>query len=480
MNLAQFIAHHARYKGSRTAVETGDLTLNYAKFGDAARRFATRLRQAGIVPGDVVGVRMRDTPSHLAALVGIMHVGGVILPLDWRAAPAEAGRALARFQPKVTISDSSRGLPDGTPTIQAKATLDVEPDPSDPEPLDNHALVYGLTSGTTGEPKAIVLTHEQMFGRTVTLALEGVITGGDRLLAQMPLAYSAGRVVLVSALTLGATVTMLPGLFEPAELVRFVRERKVTALMLSPNVGRQLLALADYGGRLLPDLRVLILGGAKLQPEERSALRSRLAPTVVDYYGSTGGGPTTIIANDEDGREPTAMGRPMAGIEVAAVDEDGRTLPVGETGVVRVRGIGVSTGFAGGAAPGDEGFRDGWYYPGDLGSIDARGMLHLHGRASDLIKRGGIMVHAQEVEQALRRHPAVSDAAVVGAPSVELGQEVVAFVMLGADADAKELIRHCRAELAPAKVPARITVVAELPRNASGKVVKAELLKRLA
>jgi long-chain acyl-CoA synthetase len=174
------------------------------------------------------------------------------------------------------------------------------------------------------------------------------------------------------------------------------------------------------------------------------------------------------------------MGRPMITMNVEVVDEHGAPAPAGTVGPLRIGGPGVTTAFAGVVAPGDEGIRDGWYYPGDLGSFDERGLLHLHGRASDLIKRGGLMVYAQEVEQALRRHESVVDAAVVGAPSESLGEEVVAFVVLKAPVEEAALIQHCRRELAPFKVPARITVVDALPRNTSGKVIKAELLKALA
>ena len=143
----------------------------------------------------------------------------------------------------------------------------------------------------------------------------------------------------------------------------------------------------------------------------------------------------------------------------------------------RVRGAAITTRVIGDDGPGDEGFRDGWYYPGDLGRIDKRGILHLHGRAADLIKRGGLMVHAQEVEQALRRHDSVADAAVVGFPSAALGQEVAAFIVPRGPVDARELIRHCRHELAPFKVPTRVEFVAALPRNPNGKVIKDLLLK---
>ncbi len=477
MNLAALVAHHARYHGDRIAVEARDFTATYSDFDVLVRRVAARLRAAGVGVGDLVGVRMRDTPMHLATLIGIFRLGAIELPLDWRGAEAEIGRVVTRFPPKVVVTDGGRGLPDGLALVTLDAIEDTAPDTGSAVALSNHPAVYNLTSGTTGEPKAIILTHEQFFARAAMLLLDEVTLPGDRFLGLLPLAYSNGRVIAFSLLSIGATVMMFPPLFEPRELVDFVTAHHVTALIVSPNVVRQLLAVDRGDGHLMPGLRVFMSVGSKLQPEERAAIKTRIAPFVMDYYGSTGGGPTAIISRDEEGADPTSMGRPMITVNVEVVDEEGAVTPVGTVGRIRVSGPGVTTAFAGVVVPGDEGIREGWYYPGDLGSFDDRGLLHLHGRASELIKRGGLMVYAQEVEQALRRHPGVADAAVVGTPSETLGQEVVAFVVLKTAVEEGDLTRHCRRELAPFKVPARFTIVEALPRNASGKVVKAELLK---
>jgi long-chain acyl-CoA synthetase len=480
VNLARIIGEHARYRAEKPAIEAQDVSLAYRDLDVLARRIATRLKGAGVGVGDLVGAHLRDTPHHLATLVAIMHVGGIILPLDWRAAAAERGRVIARFPPRAVVSEEGRGLPEGTRIVTLDDIAATEPDAAPPASLpDQHPMVYSLTSGTTGQPKSIVLTHDEMFGRTVTLAFEGVIAGNDRMLAQMPLAYSVGRVVAACALNLGATIVMFPSLFEPADLAAFARERRVTALILSPNVGKQLAALGSADRHLLPDLRILVFSGAKLQPEDRALIAEKVAPRVIDFYGSTGGGPTTMIANAEDGVSPTSVGRPMAATETEVVDEDHNPVADGATGRIRIRGIGVCRRFAGAVEPGDEGFRDGWYYPGDLGSFDEAGRLHIVGRVSDFIKRGGIMVYAQEVEQALMRHPEVADAAVVGAPSPELGEEVVAFVVLRSPVESRALIAHCRKELAPAKVPARTIAIDVLPRNPNGKVVKNELRAKL-
>ena len=418
---------------------------------------------------------MRDTPDHLAALVGMMHIGAIALPLDWRSPTPEIRQLIARFSPKAVLSDNRGKLGSPPASMDAGQVTTAEPDRNAPARLADSPLVYSLTSGTTGKPKALVLTHEEMLGRAMTLAAEHVILAEDRFLSMLPLAYSNGRVIAFSLFLLGASALTFPNLFETDDLVRFIAERRVTALMASANVLRKLIAAASPTAMLIPGLRMLVTGGSKMTPQERAAVADRVAPRLIDYYGSTGGGPTSLIENPQDGAAPTSVGRPMVGMEIEIVGEHGARLARGEVGKLRLRGPGVVKRQVGDDLLDGEGIADGWYYPGDLGSLDDHGLVHLHGRAADLIKRGGLMVYAQEVEQALLRHQSVAEAAVIGVPSPTLGQEVVAFLVTRSAIDESEVLHHCRRELAPYKVPAQVRFVKTLPRNASDKVVKSQL-----
>ena len=373
---------------------------------------------------------------------------------------------------------------DAKPSVAGVKFVDVddlgrtEPEASQPVAFADAPLVYSLTSGTTGEPKAMLMTHQQMLGRAMMLAAERVVIAEDRFLSMMPLAYSNGRVIAATILCLGATAVTAPLFIEARNLVGIVNAQKATAAMVPANVARQLLAIDTAAGLLMPGLRVLVTAGSKLQPDERVAFVTRVAENLVDYYGSTGGGPTSIIASAEDSMSPTSVGRPMIGADIEIVDD--RDVPVadGTIGLVRVRGPGVINEFVGNTSS-DEGIRHGWYYPGDMGSRDDRGLIHLHGRAVELIKRSGLMVYAQEVEQVLIRHKDVAEAAVVGVPSATLGQEVVAVLVVRRPIDATEITRYCRRELAGFKVPGRFVFMDALPRNANGKVVKHELIRAL-
>jgi acyl-CoA synthetase (AMP-forming)/AMP-acid ligase II len=480
MNLGAIVAAHAASQPEKPAVESGEASITYRELNDLARQIASRLKGAGVQSGDLVAVRMIDSPKHVAALVAVARIGGIILPVDWRSSAMEVRRLLDSFKPRLLLTDNERPVPEDLHPVGLEG---IESEPADleaPVDLKDAPLVYALTSGTTGISKGVVVTHEEMYERSLVFSQEGMISPDDRFLPAMPLAYAAGREFHCALLICGATIVKAPSLFSAAELIAITKEKRVSVLLVPPNVGRQLLALQhDSDGHLLPHLRAYVSSTGKLTPEERSAIRARITPNLIDFYGSTGSGPISAITGPQDEASPTSAGHITARVEVEIVDEDGRSLLHNQVGAVRLRGPRITKRFVGDVESESEGIHDGWYYPGDLGSIDGNRLLHLHGRSADLIKRAGLMVHAQEVELILMLHESVAEAAVVGMPSSELGEEVAAFVVPKGSVHPRELTLHCIKHLAPYKVPVRIETIDTLPRNASGKVQKARLREML-
>jgi acyl-coenzyme A synthetase/AMP-(fatty) acid ligase len=215
--------------------------------------------------------------------------------------------------------------------------------------------------------------------------------------------------------------------------------------------------------------------GAPLPHEERVAIRRRLTPNLVDAYGATAASLATVIHPDEQDRHPGSVGRPILDVDLQIVDADDRPVRQGETGRVRYRTPALPLGFVGSVAAGEEDIRDGWFYPGDYGTLDRDGYLHLKGRRSEIVVRGGVNVFTPEVERVLAAHPAVLEAAVVGVPSAEHGEDLIAFVRCGAPTEPRSLVQHCRAALAAYKIPREFRFVEALPRNSGGKVAKAQL-----
>lgn len=479
MNLASLVSRHADTQPDKPAIETGAEVLSYGTLDLLVRRIVTRLRAAGVDTGDVVALFLRDAPLHVAAMLAAAWRGVTVLPLDWRWTPSEIARITASLRPKLVLVEAAGRLPEALARLTLAGIENERPDPSSPVAVSDRPLFHVLTSGTTGDPKAMVLTHAQMDGRSVAHWLP--LHATDRVAPVLPLAYAAGQNWHLATLCAGATLVMLPIIVDRAELAEQVNTRAVDVLMLTPTATRDLLAMAAGSEQvLMPKLRALVVGTAGLSADERAAVRARVTPWLVAYYGATGAGAVAVI-RDEAAQDASAfVGRLLPGVDVEIVDEDHRPLGADAIGWVRLRGAGMTQRFVPAeAASGNESIRDGWYYPGDLGSRDASGALHLYGRTADLIKRGGMMIHAVEVEQVLQRHPAVAEAAVVGIPSPSLGEEVAAFVVLREPVSPSALTRYCRQHLATHKVPQRLIVIDQLPRNANGKVLKSALSSEL-
>jgi acyl-CoA synthetase (AMP-forming)/AMP-acid ligase II len=479
MNLALYPHLLAIHDGARPAVEQGNLILDYRNFENLSRRIAWRLRRAGLGRGDVCGVMLRDDSLHLAAMFAVWRLGAVMLAMDWRLPVAEAAGLTMRLRPALVVATREIALP-GAGRVVTLDGIEGEADAELPvEPADDEAAIHALSSGTTGEPRVAVITHRQQEARILAYTAGYGLMRDDRYLSTVPLAYSWGRNMAVTYLCLGATIILHPTIFAPEELPRAVATARVTTAAIAPKVSRELLRLPSAGGRLLEPLRLYLSSTAPLYAEERRGIRERVAANLVEAYGTTETAVITVLSPADQLRAPGSVGRPVPGVAIEIVDEAGRPLPVGEIGRLCCRGPGFASGYL--AASQDDGqrFRDGWFYPGDLGRVDAEGFLHLEGRNVDIIKRGGLSIYASEVERVLRIHRAVSEAAVVGVPAGDLGEEVVAFVTLHEPIDAAELARHCRVALAAFKQPREIRILDAMPRNAGGKVVKAALLDRL-
>jgi long-chain acyl-CoA synthetase len=479
MNLALYPHLTARYQPDRPAIEQGERVVTYGGLEEQARRIALGLCRAGIGKGDLCGLLLRDDALHLAALFAIWRIGAIVLPLDWRARPAELALIAERLAPRALIAASSN-LRLGGPPILDLETLAKTADAELPVvPLDDEPALYGLSSGTTGEPKATVITHRQHDARLMAYAVSYPLLSGDRYVSTLPIAYNWGRNLAISNLCLGATLILHPLLFAPEDLVQAVERGRATTLAVVPNVSRALLRLPVPGRRLMEGLRLYVSSGAPLFAEERSALRAAVSANLTETYGATETGAICFLHPEEQDRRPSSVGRPVSGAEVDVVDGSGRSLGPGEIGRVRVRGPSVASGYVGSTPADAARFRDGWFYASDDGRFDDAGFLHLEGRDGDLIKHGGLSVYPAEIERVLNGHPGVAEAAVAGLPSAEQGEEVVAFVVLREALDPRMLARHCRLLLAPYKLPRRIKVVESLPRSPAGKVLKSVLIEAL-
>jgi acyl-coenzyme A synthetase/AMP-(fatty) acid ligase len=239
---------------------------------------------------------------------------------------------------------------------------------------------------------------------------------------------------------------------------------------------RLFLVAAPDQGRLFPELYAVEASGLPLFPWEKEAMIARVVANFRERYGTAGAGAISTLTAADMMRKPGSVGRLLPLLDVEIVDENDRPRPAGAHGAIRCRGPLLSRPCPeNGTAPRAEYFRGEWYYPGDIGMLDADGYLYLRGRVADIIRRGGAEVIAPEVEAAIARHPLIAEVAVIGIPSPTVGEEVIAFVVKGGAIEHDDVARHCQSTLAPAQRPDRIFYIATLPRLEAGKTDRARL-----
>ena len=469
--------------GSRTALRLGDAAVGYAELERLALGHAGRMRAEGVSPGDRVAVWATPELPTIAAIAGNALMGVATVPLNPAVGGKELAHVLGDAAPRLVLAADPARFRDRTPSARAIALDGRGPVPGPPEPDAPLLVLY--TSGTTGPPKGAVLTHRNAAFDLDALAAAWGWTAGDALVHALPLFHVHGLVLgVLGSLRVGGELRLLPR-FAP-EAVCDAMGRGGTMLFAVPTMYHR---LAEHGeaspedARKLSRARLLVSGSAALPVRENERLFRLFGQRPVERYGLT----ETIIntaARHDGPRTAGTVGPPLTGIELRLVDEGRRPLRPGPDvlGEVAVRGPNVFSGYLNRpdatAAAMD---RAGFFYTGDVASITADGEVRIVGRrATDLIKTGGYKVGAGEVEAALLEHPGVREAAVIGVPDDDLGERIVAFVVGyegAAPPGEKELSDHVAGLLAPHKRPRTVRVVAGLPRNAMGKVLKKELGK---
>ncbi len=466
----------------RTALRAGAAVLSYAELDRAARAHAARMLADGLAVGDRVALWATPHPATVAALVGNALAGLASVPLNPAIGAAELAHVLRDAAPRAVLAAEPAPFLARTPGARAivldgPASCDLGAGPA----LDDPLLVL-YTSGTTGPPKGAVLTHRNAAFDLDGLAAAWGWTEDDALVHALPLFHVHGLVLGVfGTLRVGARVDLLPR-FAP-EAVCAAMEAGGTMLFAVPTMYHRLAEHAEAvpaDARRLARARLLVSGSAALPVRENDRVWRLFGQRVVERYGLT----ETLIncaARHDGPRTPGTVGPPLPGLELRLVDDERRQLTPGPEvlGEVAVRGPNVFRGYlnredATRAAMDEAGF----FYTGDIASLTLDGELRIVGRrATDLIKTAGYKVGAGEVETALLEHPAVREAAVIGAPDEDLGERIVAFVVCveGASPRPEELAEHVARLLAPHKRPRLVRLVASLPRNAMGKVLKREL-----
>jgi long-chain acyl-CoA synthetase len=459
VNFAALLETTTRAQPERTALRWEGGALTYGELDARAGGFARALAARGLRAGDRLAVVIPNRWQLVVAILGGLKTGLTVAPLDPLLKPEERAEILADLKPALVIEDV--GVERAAWTTDAAAAAP--------------ALVL-YTSGSTGRPKGALLSHAAVdFAERSWAGPVMALTADDLVLAALPLSHSFGlNGALLAPLLAGATVRLVER-FTPDGVAELLRREPISVLPAVATMFRRLLELPDFsGGRAL---RLAVSGAAPCPWELAREWRSRTGVRIVRGYGMTElFRPLSYLADDPTDL-PDAVGRAVPGVQARVVDEDNRPLPAGDVGELLIRTPAAMESYLGAPEETRAVLADGWFRTGDLATIDADGWVRITGRKRERILRGGHSVFPPEVEATLLAHPDVAEAAVVGMPHSELGEEVAAFVVLrnGARAVPDELIAHCRARLASYKYPRRVTLLAALPRSATGKVLKAKL-----
>jgi long-chain acyl-CoA synthetase len=418
---------------------------------------ARRLSRRGIRAGDTVALLLPNGWRFAAALWGALKLGATVAPLNPILSAADRDRILEHLGPALAMDE----------VPEEEAAWDS---------ADGQAPALILyTSGSTGRPKGAVLSHAAL--RAANESWAGPVmrlTPQDVVLAALPLAHSFGlNGALLAPLLAGATVALRER-FAPEDALRAISQYRVTVFPAVATMFQRMLDLSDLSETACSSLRLAVSGAAPCPWELAQAWRRRTGVRIVRGYGMTElFRPISYLADDPTD-PPDAIGRPVPGVEARVVDPEGQALAAGEAGELWIRTPAAMDGYLRAEEETRAVIQDGWFKTGDLATISPDGFVSVVGRVKELILRGGYSVVPGEVEAALLDHPAVAEAAVVGTPHPDLGEEVAAFVTLrpGARADADELVAFCRERLAAFKYPRRVSLVSELPKSATGKVLK--------
>jgi len=482
LNITDDIARWSVRQPGHPALVLGDRTIDYAALEALIARGAGWLAGRGVAAGYGVAVCIADPLRHLVAALALARLGAGQFAFPPAAVSHATVATMRKAGCTTLVTDVAELALDGVARIGIAADWlagDVAPAPCPPRRGDGErTCLMATSSGTTAEPKLIAVTHRQMHFRMTCAGPMGFVRD-DRLLSLLDLGTFVQRSLVFRALMSGATVHHQP-LESVQDIVDYCNRQRITSLFALPyQISAWLRAASPSQDIRLAHVRNLVLAGSTVTRQEYEAAMERLTPNLYVAYGSNELGTASFADPAMRRRFPLAIGRLVDGAEAEVVDASDRPVAVGEVGRLRVRTRGMMTRYPGQDGLNRHHFRGGWFYPGDLASRTAERVLLFHGRADDMMIFNGSNIYPVEIEAMLQRHPAVAEAAAFPWRSAVHQDVPVAAVVLKAPAEEAELVAFCRRQMG-IRSPQRIVIVAALPRNAMGKVVKPLLVAEAA
>ena len=454
-NLALNLTRAADAHADRPAVRLGNAVTTYRDLDHTSAQVAAVLQGRGVQPGDRVAIMLPNVPAFPVLYYGVLRVGGVIVPMNPLLKAREVAYYLEDSEAKLIFA--AQGVADEAGKGAAKAGAElVEVDqatftdflaPATPAPdivdrasADTAVILY--TSGTTGQPKGAELTHANL-SRNVDVVCTDLLelTHHDVIFGGLPLFHSFGQTVtLHTAVASGACLSLLPR-FDPVRALQTMAEHRTTIFAGVPTMHGALLTHPDRPTYDVSALRLCVSGGAAMPVEVLRGFEQAVDCKILEGYGLSETSPVASFNHPDRERKPGSVGTPIRGVQMRVVDDHGRDVTQGDVGEIVIRGHNIMKGYWRRPKETATAIPDGWFRSGDMGRVDEDGYFSIVDRKKDMIIRGGYNVYPREIEEVLYEHPAVAEAAVVGVPHENLGEEVAAAVALkpGASASPDEL-----------------------------------------
>lgn len=503
MNLAQYLEDTARRHPGKTAVRFEGQSLTYHELNTRCNRLANGLKDAGLAAGDHCMVMMPNSIRVFIIYYALAKLGAVIVPVNFLFKKHELAHILADAQPKAFIG-ADPYLAEIQPAMQSAfdpalkfaigatpnsnfAELDTvlgEREEFETHPVQDHdPLTILYTSGTTGVPKGVMLTHANHASEARILAeMRGKLDPEVVVIGVLPLYHIYGITSVINvSIYLGCTIELLPH-FDPGKVIDLVQSEKQTILFGVPTMYNRLIQVASQNPPQKSSLKFCVSGGSSLPVEFLHRFEKLLDTKIFEGYGLTEA-PVCVENPYDRETKPGSIGLPIPEFSAKIVDDEGRELPPGENGELLIKGPGVMKGYWNRPDETGRTIRDGWLHTGDIARMDEDHYIYIVDRKKDLVIRGGYNVYPREIEEVMYQIPGILEVAVFGIPHDDFGEEVAALVVLqeGARIDADEIREFVKQRVAPYKYPRIIKIVPDaLPKSGTGKILKKEIRKKFA
>jgi long-chain acyl-CoA synthetase len=491
MNLAENLSKIAAEHPDAVAIKLDDAELAYKHLDAAACGVANLLADRGVEPGDRVGIMLPNVPYFPVIYYGVLKRGAVVVPMNVLLKKREVGFYLSDPEAKLLFAwhEFAEAAAAGAEEAGAELIL-VKPGEFEElvggyehsydtaERADHDTAVILYTSGTTGTPKGAELSHANLARNVEAFSGFTEIDESDVVLGALPLFHSFGQTCgMNAAVRAGACLTLIPR-FDPGKALEIIDRDRVTVFEGVPTMYAAMLNHPDRDRYDTSCLKLCASGGSAMPVEVMKAFEDAFDCKILEGYGLSETSPVASFNHPDRERKPGSIGTPIEGVEMKVVDDDGNEVPQGEPGEIVIRGHNVMKGYWNRPEATAESLSDdGWFATGDMATVDEDGYFFIVDRKKDLIIRGGYNVYPREIEEVIYEHPAVREAAVVGVPHDDLGEEVGAAIALKDDADCSEddIREHCKEQVAAYKYPRAIWFVDELPKGPTGKILKREI-----